>query len=67
MIIQLGLMAPNLKDQLAGFDLAPVDVARFQKDNEAITRLALRNLLPPAEVRKARARLAKQIRKAIGL
>jgi len=62
--IQLGALAPKLTEQFAnsGVHINPKLLAHWQKDQDAIARLAIRGLLSDAETRKARERLCKKIR-----
>lgn len=67
MTIVFGAMAPKLKRQLAGALPASFfddDVPHWQADADAITRLAIRRLLPEAQVVMARNRLVRSIERA---
>jgi len=66
MDIIFGALAPKLGDQLKGIDVAKTEVIHWQKDADAITRLAIRLLLSDAEIHKARQRLVKSINKELG-
>jgi hypothetical protein len=62
--IHLGALAPTLTQQFAdaGVRMNPTLLAHWQKDQDAIARLAVRGLLSDTEARKARERLCKKIR-----
>lgn len=62
--IHLGALAPKLTKQFAdaGVSINPTLVAHWQKDQDAIARLAVRGLLSDAESTKALKRLCKKIR-----
>ena len=61
--IHLGALAPPLSEQLAGL-ADPDTLAHFDRDAEAIARLAVRGLLTGAEKEAAYKRLVKAITKA---
>ena len=61
--LTFGAMVPPLREQLAGVKAGKV--AHWQRDADAITRLAVRGLLPDAQVRKCRQKLMNQIAKEI--
>lgn len=55
----LGAMAPPISEQLG----VPRDIVEHHEaDAKAISRLAVRGIIPVGEARKARARLVKQIK-----
>ncbi len=61
--IDFGAMAPKLKEQIKAADLkADSDgIEHCQKDADALTRLAVRGLLPDSAVRNGRKKLMKHI------
>ena len=63
--LTFGAFAAPLKKQLRGHRVPSKDVAHFQADADAITRLGIRGLLSDAEKRRARQRLIDRIAKAV--
>lgn len=61
--IDFGALAPKIGEQVAAAGLtADRDgVAQCQKDADALTRLAVRGLLPDSAIRNGRKRLVKHI------
>lgn len=60
--LQFGAMAPKLAEQLDGIARLPKSLlSAFQQDADAVTRLAVRGLLPDGETAKARKRLLKRV------
>lgn len=49
-----GALAPPIAKQLAGMTVARSDVKHWQLDADAITRLAVRDLIPGSAVKAAR-------------
>ena len=68
--IEFGGLAPPILDQLReqgvkASVLSSVDALNLQKDADAILRLAVRGILPSAEVHKARKRLFNRMAREI--
>lgn len=65
--LHFGAMAESISDQLSaqGFNAEPADLLHWQKDSDAITRLAVRRLLPESQAHNARKRLMKLIVKGV--
>jgi hypothetical protein len=59
--IHFGAMAPPLKEQLKEFNLDDNSLEHFQKDAEAIVRLAIRGIIPDSVKSSANKRLLKNI------
>jgi hypothetical protein len=61
--INFGSLAPRIKDQLEAAKVRAhyKDVATWQADADAITRLFVRNLLTQSEVARCRRKLMKDI------
>jgi hypothetical protein len=61
--ITFGAMAPKLRDQIAaaGFKAYYKDVAEWQADADAITRLTVRGLLSDSQIAMCRKRLTRLI------
>lgn len=65
MNVTFGALSPPLSRQLAGVQSREV-IRHWQRDADAITRLAVRGLLTEREVGNARLRLCRQIRESVG-
>lgn len=63
--IYFGALASPVKKQLAGRGCKPSDIAHWQKDSDAIVRLALRGLIPDHVARTARQRIIAAVAKDI--
>lgn len=63
--LHFGALAPTLKEQLADFDLPPLMIKHWQKDADAIVRLAVRELIPPKVADAAYQKIMCQINKAL--
>jgi hypothetical protein len=63
--IEFGWAATPLAEQLAGRGLNADDIAHWQLDADAVSRIKVRGLLPDREGRKAYDRLAKKIGRAL--
>ena len=61
--LAFGALAPTLAQQLG---VSKIATAVWQKDADAITRLAIRGMLTDGETRAARLRLVKELRSAFG-
>lgn len=66
MLIRLGVITPPLKTQLQGI-LPAVELDMYDKDADAISRLAVRGLITAAAATRARQRLIRSIEKAAGV
>jgi hypothetical protein len=66
MNLQLGALAPSIGEQLAeqGLSCQRGELRHFQRDDDAITRLAVRQLITQTQVEAARKRLVARIAKA---
>lgn len=56
-----GALAIPLRRQLRGLGISREAIAHFQRDSDAVTRLAVRGLVSEAEARRIRQRLTKMI------
>jgi hypothetical protein len=63
--IVFGAMADPLKKQLAGYDIEAKRIAKWQREADAITMLAVSGLLRDPEKTRARERLMRTILKAV--
>lgn len=63
--LRFGAFAPPLFDQLSAYNLSPGLIGQYQRDKDAILRLAVQGIIAEGEARKARKRLTKQIAAAI--
>ena len=63
-VLTLGLYEPSVSEQLKG-RLTRADLAVFDRDNVAISRLLVRGLLTGTEAHKARTRLVKRIQATV--
>lgn len=63
--ITFGALAPKLSQQLAQFDLGRDDVRHWQKDADAIVRLAIRGLIPDNVKARAYQRLTDRIAECV--
>jgi hypothetical protein len=62
MEMNFGAMAPSIAEQLTEQKLlCNTDIEHWQRDADAITRLAVRGMLPLAQARAARQRLLREI------
>ncbi len=63
LLLSFGAMAPSLDRQLesVGLDCDFKRLAHYQADADAITRLAIRGLLPDSAVKTARKRLVRAL------
>ena len=66
MLIRLGAITPPLKAQLQGI-LPAGELDIYDKDADAISRLAVRGLITEAAATRARKRLIRSIEKAAGV
>jgi len=63
--IELGAIAKPLSEQISEAVMDRRDVAMFQKDSDAISRLYIRGLIPESQARSAKMKLMKKMQKAI--
>ena len=63
--LAFGALAPLLSEQLQWYSVPDETVKHFQMDNDAISRLRIRGLIPDSIADKAYDRLAKNIVKSI--
>ena len=63
--IELGAIAKPLSEQIPEAVMDRRDVAMFQKDSDAISRLYIRGLIPESQARSAKMKLMKKMQKAI--
>lgn len=63
--IRMGAMAPSLVEQLAPYGVSVETAARFERLSKAITGLILGDILPPAQAKKCREKLFKQIEREL--
>jgi len=63
--LHFGALVPQLKEQLEGYGVDSTDIEHFQKDADAIVRLAIRGLIPDSTKITANRRLMRNIVKAI--
>ncbi len=59
--LHFGALSPPLKEQLKKHKTDPSEVAQFQKDHDAIVRLAIRSVIAQSEKHRAQGRLFKRI------
>jgi hypothetical protein len=60
--MNFGAMAPSIAEQLAEQQLiCTTDTEHWQRDADAITRLAVRGILPEAQARAARQRVLREL------
>lgn len=65
--IELGALADPITKQPVAKYLTADDADHFERDNDAISRLRLRGLIPDSAATKARDKLTRNIVKAAGL
>lgn len=63
--IELGALAPDLKDQLSELNLPETETIHLQSDMNAISRCHIRGLITDAESDKAYKRLMKKISQTV--
>ena len=63
--VSLGALAPDLKKQLKGFRVKKDILEHLQKDADAITRCAMRELSTDSQTHMMRGKLMKKIQKAV--